>query len=100
MYQKRTLAIKTLTCYFEEAQWISQSLSLTPSLALILTKQDYTTHSICRFTKLFFFIVSGKNSSQYTGVYFAVALFLLQMSPHLVDMRMTCLTIFPIPSNI
>lgn len=52
MYQKRTLAIKTLTCYFEEAQWISQWLSLTPSLALILTKQDYTTH-ICCFTKLF-----------------------------------------------
>lgn len=99
MYQKRTLAIKTLTCYFEEAQWISQSLSLTPSLALILTKQDYTTHSICVLLN-YFFIVSGKNSSQYTGVYFAVALFLLQMSPHLVDIRMTCLTIFPIPSNI
>lgn len=62
------------------------------------TRLHNTQH--LRFTKLFFFIVSGKNSSQYTGVYFAVALFLLQMSPHLVDMRMTCLTIFPIPSNI
>lgn len=56
MYQKRTLAIKTLTCYFEEAQWISQSLSLTPSLALILTKQDYTTHSICVLLNYFFLL--------------------------------------------